>query len=81
MIRTITNRCVKCRKVAAKPTPQIHRQLSVDREKPGPVFNCVGVDYARPVLVKYGPVCKPRFTKGYIAAFVCLATNAVHLQY
>ena len=80
VIRTITSHCVKCRKVAAKPVPQVQGQLPTDRVKPAPVFDNVGIDYAGPVLVKYGPVRKPRFTKGYIAVFVCLATKAVHLE-
>ena len=79
-IRTITSQCVTCRKVAARPAPQIHGQLPADRVRPGQVFDCVGIDYAGPVLVKYGPVRKPRFTKGYVAVFVCLATKAVHLE-
>ena len=48
--------------------------------KPCECFYCVGIDYAGPVLVKYGPVCKPCFTKGYVTVLVCLATNAVHLE-
>ena len=43
-------------------------------------YRCVGVNYAGPILVKSGPVCKPIFTKGYVAAFVCLSTKAVHLE-
>ena len=79
-IRAITSSCVICRKVAAKPVPQIQGQLPADRVRTGQVFDCVGVDYAGPVLIKYGPVRKPRFTKGYVAVFVCLATKAVHLE-
>ena len=80
VIRTITSCCVTCRKVAAKPAPQLHGQLPTDRVNPRQVFNCVGIDYAGPILVKYGPVRKPRFTKAYIAVFVCLATKAVHIE-
>ena len=80
MIRAITSGCVTCRKVAAKPAPQLQGQLPGDRVKSGQVFDCVGVDYAGPVLIKYGPVRKPRFVKGYVAVFVCLATKAVHLE-
>ena len=80
IIRAITSSCVTCRKVAAKPTPQLRGQLPADRLKSGQVFDCVGVDYAGPVSIKYGPVRKPRFIKGYVAVFVCLATKAVHLE-
>ena len=70
-----------CRKVAAKPAPQIHGQLPADRVNPGKVFDCMGIDYAGPVLVKYGLVRKPRFTKSYVAVFVCLGTKVVHLEH
>ena len=40
----------------------------------------MGIDYARPILVKYEPVCKPHFTKGHFEAIVCLETKAVHLK-
>ena len=80
MIRAITSSCVTCRNVAAKPAPQLQGQLPVDRVKLGQVFDCVGADYAGPILIKYKPVRKPRFVKGYVAVFVCLATKAVHLK-
>ena len=44
------------------------------------MFDCVGVDYPSPVLIKYLPVRKPRFMKGYVAVFLCLATKAVNLE-
>ena len=79
-VRSVTRHCVTCRKVAAKPTSQLHGQLPSDRVKPGQVFDRVGIDYAGPVMVKCGPIRKPRFAKGYVAVFVCLATKAVHLE-
>ena len=48
--------------------------------KPWESFRLRGNRLCRPVLVKYGPVQKPRFMKGYVAVFVCLATKAVHLE-
>ena len=80
MIRAITSSCVICRKVAARPVPQIQGQLPADWVRTGEVFDCIGVDYADPVLVKYRAVRKPRFTKGYVGVFVCLATKAMHLE-
>ena len=80
VIRDITGKCVICKKIIARPKPQLHGQLLADRVNPGPVFDRIGIDYAGPVMVKYGPIRKPRYTKGYIAAFVCLSTKAVHLE-
>ena len=80
VIRNVTNECVTFSKVAANPRPQFHGLLPVDGVNPGPIFDCISIDYAGSVLVKYGPVRKQRYTKGYIVAFVCLATKAVHLE-
>ena len=80
VIPNITSKCVTCRKVTANPRPQIYAQLPVDCVNPGPIFDRVDMDYTGDVLVKYGPVHKPWYKKGYIAAFVCLATKAVHLE-
>ena len=79
-IRSIVRSCVKCRKTEAAPSPQIFGQLPVDRLRPGPVFDCVGVDYAGPVMVKSGPVRRPVLKKAYVAVFVCFTTKAVHLE-
>ena len=80
VVRSIVRSCVKCRKIEAIPTPQILGQLLADRLKPGPVFDCVGIDYAGPVMVKSGPVRRPVLTKAYVAVFVCFTTKAVHLE-
>ena len=55
-------------------------QLPVERVTPGTVFEKVGVDYAGPVLVKYGTVRKPTVLKAYICVFVSLTVKAVHLE-
>ena len=79
-IRTIACSCIICRCVSAKPKPQLLGQLPADRLKPGSVFERVGVDYAGPVLLKSGPVHKPKIVKAYISVFVCLSVKAVHLE-
>ena len=38
-------------------------QLPKERLAPGSVFDQVGVDYAGPVLIKYGHVRKPTIVK------------------
>ena len=55
-------------------------QLPIERVTPGPVFDKVGVDYAGPVLIKYGYVRKPTIVKAYICVFVSLTVKAVHLE-
>ena len=55
-------------------------QLPIERMTPGPVFDKVGVDYAGPVLVKYGHVRKLTVVKAYICVFVSLTVKAVHLD-
>ena len=55
-------------------------QLPIERLTPGPVFDKVGVDYAGPLLIKYGHVRKPTIVKSYVCVFVSLTVNAVHLE-
>ena len=80
MIRAVIHACVRCRRVASRPKPQILGQLPADRLHPGPVFDRIGMDYAGPFLVKSGPVRKPIISKAYVAVFVCFATKVVHLE-
>ena len=55
-------------------------QLPAERVTPGTVFAKVGVDYAGPVLVKYGMIRKPTVVKAYICLFISLTVKAVHLE-
>ena len=80
VVRSITRACVTCRKNSVKPHPQMSGQLPIERLTPGPVFNKVGVDYAGPLLIKYGHVRKPTIVKSYICVSVSLTVKAVHLE-
>ena len=71
---------IKCRKGAARLNPQLFGQIPADRLNPGRTFDCVGIDYARPMLIKSGLICKPVLKKAYVAVFVCFATKVVHLE-
>ena len=80
VIRTIVGSYTKCRKVAARTNSQPLGQLPAYRLKPGLAFDCVGIDLAGPMLIKFGPIRKPVLKKEYVAVFVCFATKAVHLE-
>ena len=80
VIRSVTRACVTCRRLSAKPQPQMLGQLPVDRLTPGSVFERVGVDYAGPMMTKRGSVRKPTLVKAYVAVFVSLSVKAVHLE-
>lgn len=73
-------RCVTCVRHARNTANQIMANLPARRVQPGRPFLTSGVDYAGPfVLRQFGGRCK-RFTKGYIAIFVCFPTKATHLE-
>ena len=80
IIRTMVRSCIKCRKVAARPSPQLFGQLPADHLNPGRAFDCVGVDYVRPLLIKSGLIRKPVLKKAYVAVFLCFITKAAHLD-
>ena len=79
-VRSITRQCVTCRRLAAKPQSQLLGQLPLERVSPGAVFEKVGLDYAGPLLIKYGMVRRPVIVKAYVCVFVSLAVKAVHLE-
>ncbi len=80
VVRSVTRKCITCRKYTARPKPQMLGQLPVERITPGSIFNKVGIDYAGPVMIKYGHVRKPKIVKAYICVFVSLSVKAVHLE-
>ena len=79
-VRSIVRNCIVCRRATAKPHNQLMGQLPTERVTPGAVFENVGVDYAGPFQIKYGPVRKPTIIKAYVCLFVSLSVKAVHLE-
>ena len=80
IVRSITHKCVICRRSTIRPTPQLQGQLPAERITPDTVFERVGVDYAGPFLLKYGSTRKPTVVKAYVCVFVSLTVKAVHLE-
>ncbi len=68
-VRSITRRCITCRRLTVEPQDQLLGQLPTERVTPAPPFEKTGVDYAGPFQIKH-----------YICLFVCLAVKAVHLE-
>ena len=80
VIKSVTRKCITCRRYTARPKPQMLGQLPLERLTPGSVFDKVGIDYAGPVFPKYGYVRKATVVKAYICVFVSLSVKAVHLE-
>ncbi|XP_064382855.1 uncharacterized protein LOC135331570 [Halichondria panicea] len=80
VVRSVARKCIICRRYTARPKPQMLGQLPIERITPGSVFDKVGVDYAGPLMIKYGHVRKPTVVKAYICVFVSLTVKAVHLE-
>ena len=76
-IRSITRKCIICRRTTVKPQSQLLGQLPSERVTPGSVLENVGVDYAGPFYIKYGSVRKPTIIKAFVCVFVSLS---VHLE-
>ena len=79
-MRSITRKCVTCRRVYARTQQQLLGQLPADRLIPGPVFQHTGVDYAGPLLIKLGATCRPVLVKAYVSVFVSFSVKAIHLE-
>lgn len=55
-------------------------QVPSERFWLGLVFKCTGIDYAGPILIKQGAICRPTLVKAYASVFVSLFVKAVHLE-
>ena len=70
-------KCVTCFRFNTGPTQQLMGDLPSSRiEVPERAFSCVGLDFAGPLTFKNGTEC----VKGYVAVFICFASEAVHLE-
>ncbi len=88
IIKASVRKCVTCKQWSTKPKSPMFGQLQIDCVTPGPVFDSTGLDFAGPLLIKYGHVRKPTVVKGTVAqndifvrvhAYACTGKN-VHLS-
>lgn len=69
-----------CHRFRAQPLQQEMADLPVCRVQLGRPFQKVGIDFAGPSLVKSSSFRKSAVMKSYVALYICLVTEAVHLE-
>lgn len=70
-----------CKRASPKITTQLMGQLPSARVLPTFANDRVSVDYAGPFTLKVGSTRKPTYRKAYVAIFVCLVTEACHIEF
>lgn len=80
LAKQIVHNCVKCHRSRMSTAQQLMGKLPRQRVEPAFPFERVGVDMCGPVNVKERTGRSKVVSKGYIAAFVCMATRGVHLE-
>ena len=77
LVRSVLSRCVRCKKVLAKPMSQQMAPLPEARLMAyEPPFSYTGMDLFGPLHVKHGRGT----TKRWCCLFTCLTTRCVHLE-
>ena len=80
IVKSIISKCVACKRKFKRMAEQKMSPLPIERPKPGPAFNNVGIDYFGPFATK-GEVQKRVRGKGYGIIITCDASRAVHLDF
>ena len=75
-LRSIKNKCIRCRKGRAQTKAPVMANLPEERLVASTVFSNVGVDYFGPFTVKIGR----RNEKRWCCLFTCLTVRAVHIE-
>lgn len=80
LVKSHVNKCIVCRlhrgAVAKQKMGDLPSQR-VNRHRP---FSISGIDYCGPFPLRVGEKRPRKTTKAYVAIFICLATNAVHIE-
>ena len=75
-LRSITQRCVVCKRYKSAAATEISPPLPPDRVVHKKPFGLTGIDYAGPIVIRD----TDQVRKIWIALFVCGTTRAVHLE-
>ena len=77
LVRSVLDRCLKCKKLNARPITQQMAPLPKARLMAyEPPFSCTGMDLFGPLYVKHGRGTAKR----WCCLFTCLTTRCVHLE-
>ncbi|GBM99182.1 hypothetical protein AVEN_122519-1 [Araneus ventricosus] len=80
LCRKIVYECIVCFKAKPVVTSQLMGSLPRDRVVPDYPFNCSGVDFCGPFMIRYRNQRKGVLHKMYICIFVCFLSKAVHIE-
>ena len=79
LVKSVQNKCIKCKAMRKIKNEQIMGELPVDRLKPAPPFFNTSLDFFGPFLVR-GETNKRSRGKAYGIIYNCLLSRAVHIE-
>ncbi|GFX02317.1 integrase catalytic domain-containing protein [Trichonephila clavipes] len=80
LCRKVVHECLVCFKSQPLVTSQLMGNLPRDRVVPDYPFNCSGVDFCGPFMIRYKNQRKGILHKIYICVFVCFVSKAIHIE-
>ncbi|GFV76596.1 integrase catalytic domain-containing protein [Trichonephila clavipes] len=80
LCRKVVHDCLVCFKSGPIVTSQLMGNLPRDRVVPDYPFNCSGVDFCGPFMIRYKNQRKGILHKIYICVFVCFVSKVIHIE-
>ncbi|GFW46992.1 integrase catalytic domain-containing protein [Trichonephila clavipes] len=80
LCRKVVHECLVCFKSRPLVTSQLMGNLPRDRVVPDYPFNCSGVDFCGPFMIRYKNQRKGILHKINICVFVCFVSKAIHIE-
>ncbi|GFS98373.1 integrase catalytic domain-containing protein [Trichonephila clavipes] len=80
LCRKVVHECLVCFKSRPLVTSQLMGNLPHDRVVPDYPFNCSGVDFCGPFMIRYKNQRKGILHKIYICVFVCFVSKSIHIE-
>ncbi|GFY33024.1 integrase catalytic domain-containing protein [Trichonephila clavipes] len=80
LCKKVEHECLVCFKSRPLVTSQLMGNLPHDRVVPDYPFNCSGVDFCGPFMIRHKNQRKGILHKIYICVFVCFVSKAIHIE-